>query len=307
MAVYHLTNLYFARQRRLRAPSSCWRDGGVYPAAVLGRLRAARLASLPLRAAVPPARAPARAACWRPRCWWSLGAFALAVRLHHRRPGVPAGDLPRLRGEQQLRRRRRSRATCRAWPELLLGLGGARRGLRADRRRRARARLPAAGRPRAARPGAEAAPMHRLLVSAAHKSSGKTTRRARPGRGAARRAALRGAAVQEGPGLHRPDVAGARPPAAPCLNLDPHLIGRRGDRAALRRAGRAAPTSRWSKATRACTTAWRWTAATATPRWRSLLGLPVLLVHRRARHDARHRAADPRLPGLRPRRSASPA
>jgi cobyrinic acid a,c-diamide synthase len=48
--------------------------------------------------------------------------------------------------------------------------------------------------------------------------------------------------------------------------------------ALLRAAGCGAPIWRWSKATRACTTAWRWTAATATPPWPGSLGLPVLLV-----------------------------
>jgi cobyrinic acid a,c-diamide synthase len=44
---------------------------------------------------------------------------------------------------------------------------------------------------------------------------------------------------------------------------------------AARRAGRGDLAS--SRATRACTTAWRWTAATATRRWPNA-GLPVLLV-----------------------------
>ena len=45
-----------------------------------------------------------------------LGAFALAVRLHHRRAGLPAGDLPRLRRCAAASSTARSRTTRRACP-----------------------------------------------------------------------------------------------------------------------------------------------------------------------------------------------
>ena len=54
----------------------------------------------------------------------SLGGTRLPLRLHHRRAGVPARDLPGLRGDERLRRRPRSMPMRRALPEFLLGLGG---------------------------------------------------------------------------------------------------------------------------------------------------------------------------------------
>ena len=103
VAVYHLTNLYFARQGAFEAFILLRRRH--LSAAVLGRLRARRLGAR-------------RWCCCSTRgCGSERGMLAaaalvvarrlrLAVRLHHRRPGLPAGDLPRLRGQQQLRRRR---------------------------------------------------------------------------------------------------------------------------------------------------------------------------------------------------------
>ncbi len=68
---------------------------------------------------------------------------------------------------------------------------------------------------RAAGRGLSATRMRRFLVSAAHKSSGKTTVAVGLARRDAR-ARARGPDIQEGAGLHRPDVAhaGERPAAA---------------------------------------------------------------------------------------------
>ena len=115
------------------------------------------------------------------------------------------------------------------------------------------------------------------------------------------RARADGAGVQEGPGLHRSDVADGRhrPPLPQSRSLPvggrrvprrvPPACGRgrrlrrRGQQGALRRAG----ARRQQQQRRA--------GEGARP-----AGRPG---HRRARHDARHRAADPRLPGVRPGRA----
>ena len=90
-------------------PSSCV-DGGIYPAAVLGRLRAGRHAAA-AAAAVPSAPGPAPRAMLAAALLVVLGALGLAVRHHHRRPGLSAGDLPRLHGRAAASSTARSRTT----------------------------------------------------------------------------------------------------------------------------------------------------------------------------------------------------
>jgi cobyrinic acid a,c-diamide synthase len=226
VAVYHLTNLYFARQGAFEA--FILRDGGVYPAAVLGRLRGGWVRCC--RWCCCSTRAwPASAPRWPRRRWWCWARW----------PGCSssssAGRPFRWRSSPAMSSAAASvmvpwRAYTPSLPECCWAWVGG-RGLRADHGGRARARLHAAGRLRAAkRPG----DMAGLLVSAAHKSSGKTT--VSLGLCAAlTHAGHGGAALQEGPGLHRPDVAGAgRRPAL--LQPRPLADGRRG-------AGRAASRS----------------------------------------------------------------
>jgi hypothetical protein len=174
-------------------------------------------------------------------------------------------------------------------------LGGLGAGLPADDHRRARARLHAAGRlPVGQALTDHAAPAGLRRAQVLGQDHAQHSAWSPPGR---RRAW--GATFKKGPDYIDPMwlVAGRR---APCFNLDPYLMG---DPprwcAAFARRPCPAPIWRWWKATRACTTAWRWTAATATRRW-PRPGPAGAAGDRRARHDARHRAADPGLPGLRP-------
>ena len=102
----------------------------------------------------------------------------------------------------------------------------------------------------------------RFLVSAAHKSSGKTT----VAIGLCAALAARGLTVQpfkKGPDYIDPMWLG-RASGRDCLNLDPFLQ----TDAQITSSFAPTRTSASSKATRACTTDWRWTAATAMPRWR---------------------------------------
>ena len=93
IAVHHLTNPYFAQADRLRALHPGRRRH--LPAAVLGRLGRARQ---------PAAAGPALPSALGAQCSSVIAASVLviarrlraALRLHHRRPGLPAGDLPRL-------------------------------------------------------------------------------------------------------------------------------------------------------------------------------------------------------------------
>jgi cobyrinic acid a,c-diamide synthase len=107
--------------------------------------------------------------------------------------------------------------------------------------------------------------MDRLLVSAPHKSSGKTTLTL------GLCAAFAAAGVRVQPFKKGPDYIDpmwlARAAGRRCLNLDPYLM----DDASLTRCfaqglcGAELAVVEGNKGT----TAWRWTAATATPRWRA--------------------------------------
>ncbi len=260
VAVHHLTNLYFARQVGVRgvhpARARRWRR---LRAAVLGRLRAGRLGGAD-GAAVPSAarrrtRHAGRGGAGRGR------RLRLAVRLHHRRPGLPARHLPGLRGQQQLRGRCGRPRTCPSLARTAAGDRRRRRGL-ADHDGAACACSTSCRRtiPHSRRRSTDLGPPAHLRRAQVF---GQDDDRARAVRGAGRARHPR-AAVQEGPGLHRPDVARARRGPA-VLQPRPLPDGRRGAGALLQRGRRAAPSWPWSRATRDSTTAWRWTAATATP------------------------------------------
>ena len=138
----------------------------------------------------------------------------------------------------------------------------------------------------------------RLLVSAAHKSSGKTT--VSIGLCAAlRRAAMLVQPFKKGPDYIDPMWLGQAAGRA-CFNLDSYLIERRRDRCLVRRAAPRADLS-LVEGNKGLYDGLALDGSNSNAALAKLLGLPVVLVHRRARHDARHRAADPRLPGLRPR------
>ncbi len=99
--VYHLVNAYFARQQTFE--QFLLVEGGIYPAALLGRLCRGRKRR--------PARPALGAAVWRRardafrRAARDPGRVRVALYIHHRRTGVSAGDLPRLCGIEQFRRR----------------------------------------------------------------------------------------------------------------------------------------------------------------------------------------------------------
>ena len=187
------------------------------------------------------------------------------------------------------------------WPEWLLGLGGVGAAFVLTDDRRARARLHAAGRLRGLQ-GPTRRRRHersaRLLVSAAHKSSGKTT--VSVGLCAALRA--QGLAVQpfkKGPDYIDPMWL-AQAAGRDCFNLDPYLSSRDEITATFARHAAAADIS-LVEGNKGLYDGLALDGSNSNAALAQLLGLPVVLVHRRARHDARHRAADPRLPGLRPR------
>ena len=149
VAVYHMTNLYFARQGAFEAFILLGRGGRACIRCCSGAATCALGSVLPMLLLFHPRLAS------RARDAGGIGAgrarrLRLAVRLHHRRPGVPARDLPRLPGQQQLRR----------WRGGALRAVAARTAARrrrpgcrvpADARRRARARFPAARRRRVAK------------------------------------------------------------------------------------------------------------------------------------------------------------
>ena len=139
--VYHLTNAYFAAPGRLRTLHPGRRrdlSGAVLVGLRGRRAHSCRWCSSTTRACVPT-RHPGR-----------LGAGAgrrvrAALRLYHRRPGLAAGHLPRLRRREQLRRRT-DRAVRAAGARAPAGSWRARRGVPGHAHRRAGAAVPARGR-----------------------------------------------------------------------------------------------------------------------------------------------------------------
>jgi Ni/Fe-hydrogenase subunit HybB-like protein len=121
VAVYHLNNAYFRRERGIRALHAArqrhlrhlfW--GGwllIRHAAAAGHAVLIQLSSTRHGA---DRRCPAG----------DLRRLLPALRLHHRRPGLPARHLPRLRHQEQLLRRRWSTTTSPSLPEILLAFGG---------------------------------------------------------------------------------------------------------------------------------------------------------------------------------------
>jgi hypothetical protein len=118
VAVYHLTNLYFARQEAFAA--FILLDGGIYPLLFWGgyvlSVRWRRWCCCSTPAAGERARSP-------PRCWWrwapspGCSSSSSAGRPSRSRSSPAtrsAAALPTARWP----------ATCPRWPEFLLGVGG---------------------------------------------------------------------------------------------------------------------------------------------------------------------------------------
>ena len=224
--VYHLTNVYFAKQTRLRALHPRRRR----------RLSAALLVGLRRRRQprAAGARSATRASTRSRVARRGLAArrrrrVRAALRVHHRRTGVAARHLPRLRGRAAASATAQIGRYAPSLPEILLGARRRRHRLPDHGRRRARAAVPARrttpprGRTADA-PGGGAQPDGTAGRSPARRVldlAPRTSRRARrrsPSACAPRsaRARARGPAVQEGAGLHRPDVArAATRPALP--------------------------------------------------------------------------------------------
>ena len=102
VAVQHMTSLYFARQGAFEAFILLGHGGGAVYAALFWIGYVLIGSVLPLLLLFHPRFATERG------CLAALAAGAarrlrLAVRLHHRRPGLSARHLPRLHGAQQLR------------------------------------------------------------------------------------------------------------------------------------------------------------------------------------------------------------
>ena len=120
VAVYHLTNLYFAKQAAFERFILV--DGGVYPLlfwwgyVVAGSLRAAG----PALAPGPPARRPR----WRRRCSSIVGAFALLYVFIIGGQAFPLEIFPGYTIEQHASRDGRVAAYAPSVPEVLLGVGG---------------------------------------------------------------------------------------------------------------------------------------------------------------------------------------
>ena len=229
VAVHHLTNLYIARQHDVER-FFLW-EGGIYTALFwIGQILVGGVAAP--RAAVRVRVAPRTRGGGGVR---DRGRPRAALRPHHRRPGLSAADVPGQGSrEQLLRRRGRGLRAEPAGSGARRGRRGA--GARAHRRGAQGPAVPAAqpgGRRRRCR-----SRMNRLFISAAHKSSGKTT--VCIGLCAALRA--RGEVVQpfkKGPDYIDPlwlALAAGRP----CYNLDAYLMGADEIRAQVARGMRGA-------------------------------------------------------------------
>jgi hypothetical protein len=183
-------------------------DGGIYPLLFWGGY--VLLGSVaPMVLLFHPGFRGDSAARWPPRCWWCWVRVRVALRLHHRRSGFPLEIFPGLRGQQQFGDGAVAALRAFRGPSSCSGHRRSGRRLRADGDRgRARAGLHAAGRLIAAAkapcdckvPICPPAGLGRAQVV------GQDHHHARPG-GCAGRAGHWRAALQEGPRLHRPDVA----------------------------------------------------------------------------------------------------
>ena len=271
VALYHLTNLYVARQHEVERFHSAGRRR--LHGAVLVRADPDRQ-HRPARAAVQPHLGPlARAIAVASLCVIAGGLAQLYVIIIGGQ-AYPQLMFPDKEVDEQLLRRRgrglraqpagRSRSAS-GGVALALALTAVALSVlpflpRKSRRRRrpTRPQDEPPARLRRAQVLGQDHGVHRLV---------RGTARARRG----------GAAVQEGPGLHRSDLARAGGGTA---LLQPRPLAQRCTRKSAPRSRAACAAPRWasSRATRVCTTDSTWTAATATPRSPRCIDTPVVLV-----------------------------
>ncbi len=303
--VYHLTNAYFARQMRVRAlhparPAACIRrcSGGATSSSAAWcrwslvfhpRLRGDRVAA---RRVAADDRRRLRA----------------AVRVHHRRAGVAAGDLP------GLRRRTAASATAQIatyaprLPELLLGLGGVgiaflhhRRSACACCRSCPRTR-PTPPAPR--RPGTTDGGTREPTSPAGLRRAQVVGQDDDQPSACARALRARGLAVQpfkKGPDYIDPMwLTTATRPRAAATSI--RTCRTRRDTARTFRRHAAAADVALVEGNKGLYDGLALDGSNSNAALAKALGPAGDPGDRRARHDARHRAADPRLPGLRPRR-----